>query len=136
ARSPSRKSRLCVSAPATRINRPTSSPVFAATLVSQAPGALRSAGTVRTSHPCRRQRSAVCCNGSGLRATSTRLKPASASNCANSAPTPSEPPATSAHGPYLAVSITRVDERLRGGVHDQHVDLGPARDVGGHRPQQ
>jgi hypothetical protein len=37
--------------------------------------------------------------------------------------------------PVLRGIDHRADERLCGRVHDQHVDLGPARDVGGHRSQ-
>src|SRR5882757_3007623 len=125
-------------APATRINSPTSSPSVALAIPVQASDALKSAWTVRTSTPYPRHCSAVCSNAAAVRATSTRFRPACASSRANSAPTPSEPPAISAHGPYFAVSITGLtrDARLRGGVNDQHVDLGSARDVGGHRSQQ
>ena len=37
--------------------------------------------------------------------------------------------------PVLRGIDHRADERLCGRVHDQHVNLGPARDVGGHRSQ-
>src|SRR5271156_4867503 len=46
------------------------------------------------------------CAEAAVRATSTKFRPAWASSRANSAPTPSEPPAISAHGPYFSVSIT------------------------------
>ena len=60
---------------------------------------------VRTSTPRSRQSAAVSSSGSGLRAISTRLNPASASWVAKARPTPSEPPAITAHGPYLSTSV-------------------------------
>ena len=66
----------------------------------QASDALKSAWTVRTCTPFPRHWSAVCSNAAAVRATSTRFRPACASSRANSAPTPSEPPAISAHGWY------------------------------------
>src|SRR5437870_5552261 len=65
-----------------------------------------------------RIRAATSSSGPCLRATSTRLIPAAVSLCAKAAPTPSEPPAITAHGPYRSRLIgllpklnpTRIDD--------------------------
>src|SRR6185312_9617215 len=73
---------------------------------STAPSAVRSSECARTDTPkAARISLETASSGPGLRASRTRLRPAAASFRANSAPTPSDPPATTAQGPYSAIFI-------------------------------
>ena len=68
-----------------------------------------SAAMARTSTPwASRIRAAVASSRSSFRATRTRLTPRLAIASANAAPSPTEPPATSAYGPYFSVKRAAV----------------------------
>lgn len=88
------------SAPAQYMTIPTSSPAVASTILAMASCAARSTATARASAPVSaRMAAATSSRTPWRRARSTTSSPRSAIARAYAAPTPSEAPATSAHGP-------------------------------------
>src|SRR5690349_10318736 len=93
-------------------------------------GCVRSSASVRTSTACpARTASAVSASGPAFRASRTRLIPAAARRRAKQAPTPSDPPAIKAHGPYFSAEI--MDEALLAQLvgHDRVALLGAVETV-------
>src|ERR1700724_177571 len=95
------------SEPAQYTRQPISRSFVASVIATVAPGWARSTASVRIWTPVRLLIPAATSSSTAWRRdSSTTLTPRSASPSANAAPTPSEAPASRAHGPYLAANVT------------------------------